>query len=61
MSLPGPARRHVDRTAHLNVDRHSAHRSKVVRAWLADHEEQRQPHIVRAYFGGRHVRYVTAE
>ncbi|MFF9344912.1 IS630 family transposase [Streptomyces sp. NPDC014773] len=101
-----------DRKAHLVVDRHSAHRSKAVRAWLADHEDQvelhflpsyspelnpdelvnadlkrslphthrarnqtelaaetrrffhrrqRQPGIVRGYFGGRHVCYVIDE
>ncbi|MFD3330547.1 transposase, partial [Streptomyces sp. NPDC058701] len=94
------------------VDRHSAHRSKTVRDWLASHKDeielhflpsyspelnpdelvnadlkrslphthrarnqaelaaetrrffhrrQRQPHIVRAYFGGPHVRYVLDE
>ncbi|MEV6409497.1 IS630 family transposase [Streptomyces bobili] len=103
---------HFDRKVHLVVDRHSAHRSKAVRAWLADHKDQvelnflpsyspelnpdelvnadlkrslphthrarnqtelasetrrffhrrqRQPHIVRGYFGGRHVRYVIDE
>lgn len=103
---------HFDRKVHLIVDRHSAHRSKTVRTWLADHKEQaelhflpsyspelnpdelvnadlkrslphthrarnqaelaaetrrffhrrqRQPHIVRRYFGGRHVRYVIDE
>ncbi|MEU0103743.1 IS630 family transposase [Streptomyces sp. NPDC006267] len=103
---------HFDRKVHLVVDRHSAHRSKAVRAWLADHEDQvelhflpsyspelnpdelvnadlkrslphthrarnqselaaetrrffhrrqRQPHIVRGYFGGRHVRYTIDE
>ncbi|MFJ3505521.1 IS630 family transposase [Streptomyces sp. NPDC090135] len=101
-----------DRKVHLVVDRHSAHRSKAVRAWLADHEDQvelhflpsyspelnpdelagadlkrspphthrarnqtelaaetrrffhrrqRQPGIVRGYFGGRHVCYVIDE
>ncbi|MDQ1033430.1 hypothetical protein QF035_011012 [Streptomyces umbrinus] len=25
------------------------------------HRRQRQPHIVRGYFGGRHVRYVIDE
>ncbi|MFD9007637.1 IS630 family transposase [Streptomyces sp. NPDC059552] len=99
---------HFDRKVHLVVDRHSAHRSKAVRAWLADHDDeielhflpsyspelnpdelvnadlkrglphthqarnqaelaaetrrfyrrrQHQPHIVRGYFGGAHVRY----
>lgn len=101
-----------DRKVHLIVDRHSAHRSKAVRAWLSRHKDQvelhflpsyspelnldelvnadlkrslphahrarnqrelaagtrrffhrrqRQPHIVRGYFGGRHVRYVIDE
>ncbi|MFJ7124989.1 transposase [Streptomyces sp. NPDC098101] len=30
---------HFDRKVHLIVNRHSAHRSKTVRAWLADHSE----------------------
>jgi transposase len=98
---------HFDRKIHLVVDRHSAHRSRTVRTWLADHADrielrflpsyspelnpdelvnadlkrslpmssrardqaqlaaetrrffhrrQRQPHIVRGYFGGPHVR-----
>ncbi|MCX4633355.1 IS630 family transposase [Streptomyces sp. NBC_01443] len=103
---------HFDRKVHLIVDRHSAHRPKTVRTWLADHKDvielhflpsyspdlnpdapvnadlkrslphahwarnqaelaaetrrffhrrQRQPHIERGYFGGRHVRYVLDE
>jgi hypothetical protein len=93
---------HFDRKVHLVVDRHSAHRSKTVRAWLAGHEDeielnpdelvnadlkcslphthrarnqaelaaetrrffhrrQRQPHIVRGYFGGPHVHYILNE
>ncbi|MFD5937314.1 IS630 family transposase [Streptomyces sp. NPDC060333] len=103
---------HFDRKVHLIVDRHSAHRSRTVRAWLAGHKDeielhflpsyspelnpdelvnadlkrslphthrarnqaelaaetrrffhrrQRQPHIVRGYFGGPHVRYVLDE
>ncbi|MFM9699321.1 IS630 family transposase [Streptomyces europaeiscabiei] len=99
---------HFDRKVHLVLDRHSAHRSRKVRAWLANHPDrielhflpsyspelnpdelvnadlkrslpmhsrardqaqlaaetrrffhrrQRQPHIVRGYFGGPHVRY----
>ncbi|WP_331276055.1 hypothetical protein [Streptomyces sp. Qhu-G9] len=28
------------RKVHLIVDRHSAHRSKSVRAWLADHKDE---------------------
>ncbi|WP_031511521.1 IS630 family transposase [Streptomyces megasporus] len=100
---------HFDRQVHLIVDGHSAHRSRKVRTWLADHPDrvephflpsyspelnpdelvnadlkhslprqhrarsqaqlaaetrrffhrrQRQPHIVRGYFGGPHVRYI---
>jgi transposase len=100
---------HFDHKVHLVVDGHSAHRSRKVRAWLADHPDrielhflpsyspelnpdelvnadpkrslpmrsrardqaqlaaetrrffhrrQRQPHIVRGYFGGLHVRYI---
>ncbi|MEN1891355.1 IS630 family transposase [Streptomyces mirabilis] len=103
---------HFDRKVHLVVDGHSAHRSRKVRAWLADHPDrielhllpsyspelnpdelvnadlnrslpmhsrardqaqlaaetrrffhrrQRQPHIVRGYFGGSHVRYILEE
>ncbi|WP_197371866.1 transposase, partial [Streptomyces clavuligerus] len=108
---------HFDRKVHLRkvhlvVDRHPAHRSKTVRAWLdghkneielhflpsyspelnpdelvnADlkrslphthrarnqtelaaetrrffHRRQRQPHIVRGYFAGPHVRYALGE
>ncbi|MFE8979106.1 transposase [Streptomyces cyaneofuscatus] len=102
---------HFDHKVHLIVDRHSAHRSKTVRAWLADHQEQielhflpsyppelnpdelvnadlkrslphthrarnqaelaearrffhrrqRQPHIIRGYFGDPHVRYALDE
>jgi transposase len=100
---------HFDHKVHLVVDGHSAHRSRKVRTWLADHPDrielhflpsyspelnpdelvnadlkrslpmhsrardqaqlaaetrrffhrrQRQPHIVRGYFGGPHVRYI---
>ncbi|MFD9022358.1 transposase [Streptomyces sp. NPDC059570] len=103
---------HVDRKAPLAVDRHSAHRSRKVRDWLATHPDdvelhfpppyspelhpdepvnadlkhslprqhrawnqaepaaetlrffrrcQQQPHIVRGYFGGPHVRYALDE
>ncbi|MFJ3762796.1 hypothetical protein [Streptomyces sp. NPDC090080] len=31
---------HFDRKGHLIVDRHSAHRSKAVRAWLADYKDE---------------------
>ena len=30
---------HFDRKVHLIIDRHSAHRSKAVRAWLAGHKD----------------------
>lgn len=100
---------HFTCKVHLVLDGHSAHRSRKVRTWLADHPDrielhflpayspelnpdelvnadlkrslpmrhrardraqlaaetrrffhrrQRQPHIVRGYFGGPHVRYV---
>lgn len=100
---------HFDHKVHLVVDGHSAHRSRKVRTWLADHPDrielhflpsyspelnpdelvnadlkrslpmhsrardqaqlaaetrrffhrrQRQPHIVRGYFGGPYVRYI---
>ncbi|MGW0937806.1 IS630 family transposase [Streptomyces sp. NPDC002666] len=103
---------HFDHKIHLVVDGHSAHRSKKVKVWLADHTEeielhflppyspelnpeelvnadltyslpkshramnqaelaadtrqffrrrQRQPHIVRGYFHGPHVRYTLNE
>ena len=99
---------HFDHKVHIVVGGHSAHRSRRVRTWLADHPDrmelhflpsyspelnpdelvnadlkrslpmhsrardqaqlaaetrrffhrrQRQPHIVRGYFGGPHVRY----
>lgn len=31
---------HFDRKVHLIVDRHSAHRSKTVQAWLADYKDE---------------------
>ncbi|WP_435843002.1 IS630 family transposase [Streptomyces filamentosus] len=40
---------HFDRKVHLVVDRHSAHRSKVVRTWLADHEDQIELHFLPSY------------
>lgn len=100
---------HFTHKVHLVLDGHSAHRSRKVRAWLADHPDrielhflpsyspelnpdelvntdlkrslpmrsracdqarlaaetrrffyrrQRQPHIIRGYFGGPHVRYI---
>ncbi|MEV6332808.1 transposase [Streptomyces sp. NPDC051909] len=38
-----------DRKIHLIVDRHSAHRSKTVRTWLADHKEQIELHFLSSY------------
>ncbi|GGV01982.1 hypothetical protein GCM10010211_81660 [Streptomyces albospinus] len=103
---------HFHRTVHLVVDGDSAHRSRRVRGWLAEHAErvelhflpayspelnpdelvnvdlkrslpmhsrardqaqlatetrrffhrrQRQPHVVRSYFGRPHVRYILEE
>ncbi|GAB2785366.1 IS630 family transposase [Streptomyces chlorus] len=40
---------HFDRKVHLVVDRHSAHRSKTVRAWLADHKDQVELHFLPSY------------
>jgi hypothetical protein len=40
---------HFDRKVHLIVDRHSAHRSKAVRVWLADHEDQVELHFLPSY------------
>ncbi|MFI1975867.1 IS630 family transposase [Streptomyces wedmorensis] len=40
---------HFDREVHLIVDRHSAHRSKTVRPWLADHEAQIELHFLPSY------------
>ncbi|MDN3029578.1 transposase [Streptomyces sp. S.PB5] len=37
---------HFDRKVHLFVDRHSAHRSKTVRAWLADHKDEIELHFL---------------
>ncbi|MBM7441747.1 transposase [Streptomyces sp. HB132] len=37
------------RKVHLIVDRHSAHRSKTVRSWLADHEDKIELHFLPAY------------
>jgi transposase len=33
----------------LIVDRHSAHRSKAVRAWLSDHEDEIELHCLPSY------------
>ncbi|MFJ9847718.1 IS630 family transposase [Kitasatospora sp. NPDC101155] len=40
---------HLDRKVHLVVDRHSAHRSRAVRAWLADHADQVELHFLPSY------------
>lgn len=40
---------HFDRKVHLVVDRHSAHRSKAVQAWLANHKDQVELHFLRSY------------
>ncbi|EDY43281.1 cation diffusion facilitator family transporter [Streptomyces sp. SPB074] len=40
---------HFDRKVHLIVDRHSAHRSKTVRAWLADHQDEIELHFLPSY------------
>ncbi|WP_435799783.1 transposase [Streptomyces goshikiensis] len=37
---------HFDRKIHLIVDRHSAHRSKTVRDWLASHQNQIELHFL---------------
>ncbi|MFJ9801587.1 transposase [Streptomyces wuyuanensis] len=49
MPVPGPARRHFAHKVHLAVDRHSAHRSKRVRAWLTDHKDQVELHFLPSY------------
>ncbi|MGW9122738.1 IS630 family transposase [Streptomyces sp. NPDC055663] len=41
--------RHFDHKVHLVVDRHSAHRSKAVRAWLADHQDEIELHFLPSY------------
>jgi transposase len=40
---------HFDRKVHLIVDRRSAHRSKTVRAWLADHKDEIELHFLPSY------------
>ncbi|MFI9626313.1 IS630 family transposase [Streptomyces sp. NPDC052042] len=40
---------HFDHKVHLVVDRHSAHRSKAVRAWLADHQDEIELHFLPSY------------
>ncbi|MGG7568930.1 IS630 family transposase [Streptomyces sirii] len=41
--------RHFDRKVHLIVDRHSAHRSRAVRAWLAGHKDDIKLHFLPSY------------
>jgi transposase len=40
---------HFDTKVHLVVDRHSVHRSRKVRAWLADHAGQVELHFLPSY------------
>lgn len=40
---------HFDHKIHLVVDRHSAHRSKKVRAWLATHPDDVELHFLPPY------------
>ncbi|MFE5513052.1 IS630 family transposase [Streptomyces sp. NPDC056529] len=40
---------HFDRKVHLIVDRHSAHRSKTIRTWLAEHEDEIELHFLPSY------------
>ncbi|MGW0962535.1 IS630 family transposase [Streptomyces gelaticus] len=40
---------HFDRKIHLVVDGHSAHRSKKVKDWLADHAEEIELHFLPPY------------
>ncbi|WP_221939406.1 IS630 family transposase [Streptomyces benahoarensis] len=40
---------HFDHKVHLIVDRHSAHHSKTVRAWLADHQDEIELHFLPSY------------
>ncbi|MGW1942573.1 IS630 family transposase [Streptomyces goshikiensis] len=40
---------HFDRKVHLIVDRHSVHRSKTVRAWLAGHKYEIELHSLLSY------------
>ncbi|MDT0430326.1 IS630 family transposase [Streptomyces sp. DSM 41770] len=40
---------HFDRKVHLIVDRHPAHRSKTVRAWLAEHNDEVELHFLPSY------------
>ncbi|WP_369696835.1 transposase [Streptomyces sp. XD-27] len=40
---------HLDRKIHLVVDRHSVHRSKTVRTWLASHQDEIELHPLPSY------------
>jgi transposase len=40
---------HFDRKVHLVLDGHSAHRSRKVRAWLADHPDRIELHFLPSY------------
>lgn len=40
---------HFDHKIHLVVDRHSAHRSKAVRAWLEEHADRIELHFLPSY------------
>ncbi|MEV7676833.1 IS630 family transposase [Streptomyces sp. NPDC088752] len=40
---------HFDRKVHLVVDRHSAHRSKKIRVWLAAHPDDIELHFLSPY------------
>ncbi|MDX3078629.1 IS630 family transposase [Streptomyces sp. MI02-7b] len=43
---------HFDQKVHLIVDRQSAHRSKAVRAWLADRKDKIELHFLPSYSEG---------
>ncbi len=40
---------HFDRKVHLVLDRHSAHRSRNIRAWLAGHPDRIELHFLPSY------------
>lgn len=40
---------HFDHKVHLVVDRHSAHRSRALRDWLADHSDRIELHFLPSY------------
>lgn len=41
--------RDFDRKVHLVVDRRSAHRSKAVQSWLAEHDDEIELHFLPSY------------